>query len=298
MQRGTGVRLGYFDQKLSTLNESHSLLDEIRSVRADLSPEAVRQYLAKFRFFGDDPFRMVRSLSGGERSRLSLAKMMLFPRNVLALDEPTNHLDIPAREMLEEALTEYAGTLLVVSHDRYFLDRVCRRLLVFAGGGLESHLGNYSDWRQRREPLPEGENPDACPLLSELPQPPEPPGNGGERARRRQGAGSGTAPAGAPGVDPGAGGGATGRRAARPAGGARERPRRRLEEAARAGRPRALDQRTADPASERVGNSLGRAREIGPSGTLRSAFRAVWTWLPPAESATKSMSWRAYSPWC
>jgi ATP-binding cassette subfamily F protein 3 len=93
---------------------------------------------------------VVGSLSGGERSRLSLAKMMLFPRNVLALDEPTNHLDIPAREVLEEALVQYDGTLIVVSHDRYFLDKVCRRLLVFENGGLENHLGNYSDWRSRR----------------------------------------------------------------------------------------------------------------------------------------------------
>jgi ATP-binding cassette, subfamily F, member 3 len=100
IQRGTGVRLGYFDQKLSSLNEDLSLLDEIHTVRADLSPEVIRQYLAKFRFFGDDPFRSVRGLSGGERSRLAMAKMMLFPRNVLALDEPTNHLDIPARETL------------------------------------------------------------------------------------------------------------------------------------------------------------------------------------------------------
>jgi ATP-binding cassette, subfamily F, member 3 len=149
--RGSGVRLGYYDQKLSSLDESRSLLDEIRSVRADQSPEAVRQYLARFRFFGDDPFRSVGSLSGGERSRLSMAKMMLFPRNVLALDEPTNHLDIPAREVLEEALSSYTGTLVVVSHDRYFLDQVCGRLLVFEGDRLESHLGNYSDWRARRD---------------------------------------------------------------------------------------------------------------------------------------------------
>ncbi len=149
VQRGSGVRLGYYDQKLASLDEARSLIDEVRSVRADLSPEAVRQYLARFRFFDDDPFRVVGSLSGGERSRLSMAKMMLFPRNVLALDEPTNHLDIPAREVLEEALVNYEGTLIVVSHDRYFLDRVCGRLLVFEGGGLESHLGNYSDWRSR-----------------------------------------------------------------------------------------------------------------------------------------------------
>src|SRR5215471_4674710 len=102
---GTGVRIGYFDQKLASLNEELTLVEEIRSVRADLSPEAVRTYLAKFRFFGDDPFRIVRGLSGGERSRLAMAKILLFPRNVLVLDEPTNHLDIPARETLEEALT-------------------------------------------------------------------------------------------------------------------------------------------------------------------------------------------------
>jgi ATP-binding cassette, subfamily F, member 3 len=146
---GTGIRIGYFDQKLAGLAEDLSLMDEIRSVRADLSPEVVRQYLAKFRFFGDDPFRTVRGLSGGERSRLAMAKIMLFPRNLLVLDEPTNHLDIPARETLEDALGEYEGTLLVVSHDRYFLDRVCTRLLVIDGSHVEAHTGNYSDWRRR-----------------------------------------------------------------------------------------------------------------------------------------------------
>src|ERR1022692_985121 len=147
---GSGVRIGYFDQKLGTLDEELTLMDEIRSGRADLSPDAVRQYLAKFRFFEDDPFRLVRGLSGGERSRLAMAKIMLFPRNVLVLDEPTNHLDIPARETLEAALQDYEGTLLVVSHDRYFLDRICTRLLVIEGTDLEAHLGNYSDWKRRR----------------------------------------------------------------------------------------------------------------------------------------------------
>lgn len=148
---GSGVRIGYYDQKLSSLDDSRTLVDEIRSIRADLSPEGVREYLAKFRFFGDDPFRVVKGLSGGERSRLSMAKMMLFPRNLLALDEPTNHLDIPAREVLEEALAGYEGSLLVVSHDRYFLDRVCQRMLVLDGSQIEFHSGNYSDWRTRRE---------------------------------------------------------------------------------------------------------------------------------------------------
>jgi ATP-binding cassette subfamily F protein 3 len=146
---GTGVRIGYFDQKLGTLDEALTLEDDIRSVRADLSPEAVRNYLAKFRFVKDDPFRVVRGLSGGERSRLAMAKIMLFPRNVLVLDEPTNHLDIPARETLEDALDGYEGTLIVISHDRYFLDRVCTRLLVIEGDHVDAHLGNYSDWRRR-----------------------------------------------------------------------------------------------------------------------------------------------------
>jgi ATP-binding cassette subfamily F protein 3 len=92
----------------------------------------------------------VRGLSGGERSRLAMAKIMLFPRNVLVLDEPTNHLDIPARETLEEALAAYEGTLLVISHDRYFLDRFCTRLLVIEGDTVEAHSGNYSDWRRRK----------------------------------------------------------------------------------------------------------------------------------------------------
>jgi ATP-binding cassette subfamily F protein 3 len=151
IERGSAVRLGYFDQKLSSLLEDRTAIEEIQSVRDDLSPEVVRQYLAKFRFFGDDPFRTVRGFSGGERSRLALAKMLLFPRNVLVMDEPTNHLDIPARETLERALDDFEGTLVVISHDRYFLDRICKRLFIFTeNGGLETHLGNYSDWREHR----------------------------------------------------------------------------------------------------------------------------------------------------
>ncbi|HEX7509429.1 MAG TPA: ABC-F family ATP-binding cassette domain-containing protein [Polyangia bacterium] len=150
VERGSSVRLGYFDQKLSSLSEERTAIEEIQAVRDDLSPEVVRQYLAKFRFFGDDPFRVVRGFSGGERSRLALAKMLLFPRNVLVMDEPTNHLDIPARETLEHALDGFEGTLVVISHDRYFLDRICKRLYVFTDDGLEAHVGNYSDWREYR----------------------------------------------------------------------------------------------------------------------------------------------------
>ena len=163
VERGASVRLGYFDQKLSSLSEDRTAIEEIQSVRDDLSPEVVRQYLAKFRFFGDDPFRTVRGFSGGERSRLALAKMLMFPRNVLVMDEPTNHLDIPARETLERALDDFAGTLVVVSHDRYFLDRICKRLFVFTEHGLESHTGNYSDWREHRRKQMESTQPTTRP---------------------------------------------------------------------------------------------------------------------------------------
>jgi ATP-binding cassette subfamily F protein 3 len=115
-----------------------------------------------------------------------MAKIMLFPRNVLVLDEPTNHLDIPARETLEAALQDYEGTLLVVSHDRYFLDRICTRLLVIEGTDLEAHLGNYSDWKRRRVA------PAEAPRIV-APPPPAPPaaasaerGAGKERERARR----------------------------------------------------------------------------------------------------------------
>ncbi|MCU1282660.1 MAG: ATPase component of transporter [bacterium] len=147
--RGHEVRVGYFDQKLSELDEEHSLIDEIRTVRGDFNEDVARNFLGRFRFTGDDGFKKVKGLSGGERNRLTLAKMMLRPRNLLALDEPTNHLDIPAREVLEEALDEYEGTVIVVSHDRYFLDRVVTKIVHIHEGRAEEHVGNYSDYKQR-----------------------------------------------------------------------------------------------------------------------------------------------------
>jgi ATP-binding cassette subfamily F protein 3 len=143
------LRVAYFDQKLGDLRDDRSLIDEIRSVRGDMAADQTRTYLARFRFFGDDALRVVKGLSGGERNRLTLAKMMLRPANLLAMDEPTNHLDIPAREVLERALRRYEGTLLVISHDRFFLDEVCTRLVVLEGGKVSLENGNYSDWRRR-----------------------------------------------------------------------------------------------------------------------------------------------------
>ncbi len=147
---GHEVRVGYFDQKLAGLDEDKSLIDEVRSIRGDFNEDVARAFLGRFRFSGDDPFRKVKGLSGGERNRLSLAKMMLEPRNLLALDEPTNHLDIPAREVLEEALVAYAGTVLCISHDRYFLDRVAQKILHLDGRHGDLHPGNYSDFRARQ----------------------------------------------------------------------------------------------------------------------------------------------------
>ncbi len=154
---GHEVRIGYFDQKLEDLREDNSLIDEIRSVRGDWNEDTTRSYLGRFRFSGDDGFRKVKGLSGGERNRLTLAKLMLRPYNLLAMDEPTNHLDIPARETLEEALCAFDGTVLLVSHDRFFLDRVVTKILHLdpQTGRIDVHVGNYSDWRRRvSEPPP------------------------------------------------------------------------------------------------------------------------------------------------
>ena len=148
---GPEVRIGYFDQKLSDLDEANSLIDEIRSVRGDWNEDKTRSYLGRFRFTGEDGFKKVRGLSGGERNRLQLAKLMLRPVNLLVMDEPTNHLDIPARETLEEALCAFDGTLLVVSHDRYFLDRVVTKLFHLdpKTASIDIQVGNYSDWKRR-----------------------------------------------------------------------------------------------------------------------------------------------------
>ncbi len=177
--RGHEVRIGYFDQKLGDLDDERSLLDEIRAVRGDWNEDVVRNYLGMFRFSGDDPFRKIKGLSGGERNRLSLAKMMLLPRNLLALDEPTNHLDIPAREVLEDALDGYEGTIVVVSHDRFFLDRVCRRILHLHDGRVEQHLGNYSEWRQREREKQQAPKP------VPVEKPPEKQERAAEREQKR-----------------------------------------------------------------------------------------------------------------
>jgi ATP-binding cassette subfamily F protein 3 len=167
---GTNLDLGYFDQHLESLDPQKSCVDTVRAVRPDMVVDAARQYLARFRFWGDDPFRAVGSLSGGERTRLALAKLLLVPRNLLLLDEPTNHLDIPACEILEEALVHYEGTVVLVSHDRYFLERVTTRVLHLEDGGATLFSGGYADYIARRggaSAAAKGYQSEARPLVEE-----------------------------------------------------------------------------------------------------------------------------------
>jgi len=151
VRRGTNQRDGYFDQQLGSLDPKRTGVEEIRSVRGDLNVDGAREYLARFRFYGDDPLRRVSSFSGGESTRLALAKLLLEPRNLLYLDEPTNHLDIPAAEILEEALVGFEGTVILVSHDRRFLETVSTRTISFQDGKVDVYEGGYKDYCEALE---------------------------------------------------------------------------------------------------------------------------------------------------
>jgi len=146
---GSRVRVGYFAQEHEKLNPNLRVLDEIMG-EFGLSEERARSYLGAFLFSGDDVFKLVGDLSGGEKARLAMLKLMLSGANFLLLDEPTNHLDIPAKEAVEEAILTFPGTFLVVSHDRYFLDKVANRVLELADGKLTEYAGNYSYYREKK----------------------------------------------------------------------------------------------------------------------------------------------------
>ena len=154
VKRGTNLQDGYFDQHLGDVNTELSAVDEVRRVRGDYTVEVARQYLARFRFWGDDPLRVVSGFSGGERARLALAKLLLEPRNLLFLDEPTNHLDIPAAEILEEALVGFEGTVILVSHDRRFLENVTTRIVAVKGGTVDIYPGGFKDYVAAHAPKP------------------------------------------------------------------------------------------------------------------------------------------------
>ncbi|MGE5592021.1 MAG: ABC-F family ATP-binding cassette domain-containing protein [Bacillota bacterium] len=146
---GVGVELGYFSQDLSGLDDRQSVLDEILDASDMLIGEA-RSLLARFLFTGDDVYKLVGTLSGGERNRLAMAKLMISGANVLLLDEPTNHLDMESRAALEESLLNFPGTLIFVSHDRYFVDRLATHVLVLGEGRPRFQPGNYSAYRAGR----------------------------------------------------------------------------------------------------------------------------------------------------
>jgi ATP-binding cassette subfamily F protein 3 len=156
VKRGTNLQEGYFDQHLGEVDTSATAVDNVRQVRGDFTVEAARQYLARFRFWGDDPLRVVGGFSGGERSRLALARLLLEPRNLLFMDEPTNHLDIVAAEVLEEALAGFEGTVLLVSHDRRFLENVTTRIVSIRHGTVDVYPGGFRDFeRNRSVPAPD-----------------------------------------------------------------------------------------------------------------------------------------------
>ena len=149
---GHNVRIGYYSQTHAGLNPERTILDEIRQM-STLSEEGARSFLGRFLFSGDDVFKPIGALSGGERSRVALAKLTLQGSNFLVLDEPTNHLDLQSRQFLEEVLGEFEGTLLFVSHDRYFIDSLATKVWVIEDGVLIPYLGNYTEYRTRKRPI-------------------------------------------------------------------------------------------------------------------------------------------------
>ncbi|MCD8391573.1 MAG: ABC-F type ribosomal protection protein, partial [Firmicutes bacterium] len=143
---GANIEIGYYDQLQENLNMNNTVLDELYDEYPNMTITELRNALAVFLFRGEDVFKSISSLSGGERARVELAKLMLKKNNFLIMDEPTNHLDIESREALERALDGYDGTMLMVSHDRYFINKLADRILYMTPDGIESHIGNYDDY--------------------------------------------------------------------------------------------------------------------------------------------------------
>ncbi len=157
---GARVRLGYFDQENQDLSMDKTLFEEMSDAFPEMNNTRIRNVLAAFLFTGDKVFQKIGDLSGGERGRVSLAKLMLSPANLLLLDEPTNHLDIPSKEILEDAIRNYTGTVLYVSHDRYFINQTATRILELRNKVLTSYPGNYDEFEENREKLYQLQNSD------------------------------------------------------------------------------------------------------------------------------------------
>ncbi len=153
MTLGANVHIGYYDQEHQVLHMEKTIFEEISDAYPTLDNTRIRNVLAAFLFTNDDVFKRIGDLSGGERGRVSLAKLMLSDANFLILDEPTNHLDITSKEILEQALCSYTGTVLFVSHDRYFINQTATRILELTAGTLIGYLGNYDYYMEKREEL-------------------------------------------------------------------------------------------------------------------------------------------------
>ena len=167
---GSNVDVGYYDQQQAGLHEHKSVMDEVWDDFPRMQPDEVRSVLALFLFTGDDVFQPISTLSGGERGRVALTKLMLRRDNLLLLDEPTNHLDMDSREVLEGALDDFTGTLLTVSHDRYFINRVATRVVEMTADGVREYLGNYDDYLEKKRREAAGEEDVAAPTLTRTAQ--------------------------------------------------------------------------------------------------------------------------------
>lgn len=148
---GTNVNIGYYDQEQKNLNLDNTIIEEIRDEKPLMKDGIIRSYLARFLFKSEDVFKMLKDLSGGEKARVSLLKLMLSKSNFLLLDEPTNHLDMEAKDVLEDALMDYDGTLFIISHDRYFLNRVTNKTFELQKSGLKEYLGNYDYYQEKKK---------------------------------------------------------------------------------------------------------------------------------------------------
>ena len=148
---GANVEIGYYDQEQAYLDPDKSILDEIWDTYPELTTTHIRTALGSFLFTGDDVFKKIETLSGGEKCRINLLKLMLSKSNFLLLDEPTNHLDIISREALENAILEYDGSMLIISHDRYFLNKVINKIVELKENGISEYLGNYSYYMDKKE---------------------------------------------------------------------------------------------------------------------------------------------------
>ena len=150
---GQSVNIGYFDQEQKSLNLSNTIFEEISQTYPMLTNFEIRSYLAKFMFYNEDVDREISELSGGERARISLLKLMISDTNFILMDEPTNHLDIDSKEILEDAILDYEGTVLIISHDRYFLNKIAVKILEMKDDGMSEYLGNYDYYVEKQKEM-------------------------------------------------------------------------------------------------------------------------------------------------